>query len=153
MGRSWEGSILIAFWSTFKGFGVSWGVLEASWGSWRGSWGPGWFQEPSRCNFWKIWPQLGGQVGVPKFYLMLQNFPKRPPGAIQGRCERVSKKDLNIEGTEDRFFIDVGSVLEGMLGGPKTTKHWPAWFRKHFRLFLQQTSFNRLLGSQKHRFW
>ena len=43
---------------------------------------------------------------------------KRPPGAIQGRSCRVSKRDLKMEGTWDRFFIDFGTVW----GGPGPLK-------------------------------
>ena len=90
-----------------------------------------------------------GQVGVPKFYFMLKNFPKRPPGAIHGRCYRVSKKDFNIEGTQDRFFIDFETVWGG--AGPlKIVFSYNSG--TDFTIFgLLNIKSN--LSHQKHRFW
>ena len=63
------------------------------------------------------------------------------------------KTHCNIEASWDRFFVHFGTVLEPMLGEPRTTKHWPAWVRQHFRPFVQRTSYKSLLRGPKPRFW
>ena len=80
--------------SIFEGF---WGVLGASWGSWRGSWGPGWLQEPSRCNFLKIWPQLGGQLGLPRLISFTPDSVYNP-SHIHSVTSSSSSSDSDLEG-------------------------------------------------------
>ena len=145
--------MMLAFWSIFDQFlkllGGPGGGFGGSWVHLGGSWGPDWLQEPSRYNFWKIWPQLGGQLGVPKFYFMLKNFPKRPPGAIQGRSCRVSEKDLKMEGTWDRFFIDFGTVW----GGPGPLKIVFSYHSGNDFTIFGFLNIKSNLSHQKHRFW
>ena len=69
------------------------------------------------------------------------------------RFLRVLKIGLNMEASWDRFSIDFGTISGALLGGPKATKHWPAWVRKHFGLFLTHLNISYLLESKKHRFW
>ena len=54
-----------------------------------------------------------------------------------------------MEASWDRFSIDFGTISGALLGGPKATKHWPAWVRKHFGYL----KIRWLLKYQKHRFW
>ena len=51
---------------------------------------------------------------------MLQNHLKKAPRGVRRRFERVSKKDLNKEGSEDRFSLHFWM----MLGAPGEAKMW-----------------------------
>ena len=66
------------------------------------------------------------------------------------RFLRVLKIGLNMEASWDRFSIDFGTISGALLGGPKATKHWPAWVRKHFGLFSAHLNISCLLGSKKY---
>ena len=96
---------------------------------------------------------VGSQVEAQKIYFMLKNRLKIVPEGLGRRFYCVLKTGLNIKGSWDRFSIDVGTISGALLGGPKATKHWPAWVRKHFGLFSAHLNISCLLGSKKYRFW
>ena len=84
---------------------------------------------------------------------MLKNRLKMVLEGLWRRFLRVLKIGLNMEASWDRFSIDFGTISGALLGGPKATKHWPAWVRKHFGLFSAHLNISCLLGSKKYRFW
>jgi len=91
---------------------------------------------------------LGGQVGVQNFTFMLQNLLKKAPRGVRRRFERVSKKDLKKEGSEDRFSL----LFWRILGAPGEAKMWSIlrtiskfWLSAHLEL-------SYLLDLEKYRF-
>ena len=90
-----------------------------------------------------------GQVGSQNFTFFYKIASKRAPGGLRGRFKRVSKKDLNIEASWDRFSVDFGSVL----ASPEDPKMWPPLRREaNFHVFAC-FKLRALLDPQKPRFW
>ena len=80
---------------------------------------------------------------------MLKNRLKRPPRRFRKRFWRVSKKDINIEGSWARFFID----FRWISGAPGEAKMWsiPRTLTKFWVFRCLKLSY--LLEPQKHWFW
>ena len=71
----------------------------------------------------KVTNPFWGPENGPKFYLMLNNYLKIAPEGLRRRFEERLKTCLNIEGSWDRFPIDVGTILGASLGGPEATMY------------------------------
>ena len=93
--------------------------------------------------------QLGGHLGAPNFTFLLETRPKRVSGGLRAAFLRVLKKDLNLEGSWDRFLIDFGTV-SGAAGGAKIV--FSLQRESNFDIF-GYLKLRCLLDPQKHRFW
>ena len=92
---------------------------------------------------------VGSEVEGQNVTFMFKKRLKRLPRGVRRRFQKVSKKEPKREGSQDRFFIDFGRVLEG-LGKAKTGFSLKSG--THFDIF-GSCNISSLLNPQNHRFW